>query len=291
MNPSRERKRAVSRGPATKVANTQSRPWQSNRIHPDTNRTLWIEKTGMSGAIVCRLLPSGEQKSRPQALSGGEGTSMETHFSPTRQDVKRYRNLRALAMDLNHRIIKTIPRRAIDDIGRALGILRKGVLVFETEDMSSVLMDCCLYDWFQNGKNVVQRYSEQYPMEAGSDDRFLLDAYLRAKYRVLIGLRAVSGAGLHCRDLLNNEELFLMDVGLSHGAADPGIALATRTLSMGDYWITTGAALPINSDTARKVKIATPKWREHQRGVALSLVRTCLAAGAAEHIRYLEPKT
>jgi len=216
---------------------------------------------------------------------------MQTPFSPTRQDVKRYRNLRTLAMDLNHRIIKTIPRRAFDDIGRALGILRKGVLVFETEDMSSVLMDCCLYDWFQNGKNVVQRYSEQYPMDPGTDDRFLLDAYLRAKYRVLIGLSAVSGAGLHCRDLLNNEQLFLMDVGLSRGAANPGVALATRTLPLGDYWITTGAALPINSDTARRVKIATPKWREHHRGVALSLVRTCLAAGAAEYISYIEPGT
>jgi len=154
-------------------------------------------------------------------------------------------------MDLNHRIIKTIPRRAFDDIGRALGILRKGVLVFETEDMSSVLMDCCLYDWFQNGKNVVQRYSEQYPMDPGTDDRFLLDAYLRAKYRVLIGLRAVSGAGLHCRDLLNNEELFLMDIALSRGGAGPDLALATRTIPMGDYWITTGAALPINSDCAQ----------------------------------------
>ena len=216
---------------------------------------------------------------------------METHFSPTRQDVKRYRNLRALAMDLNHRIIKTIPRRAIDDIGRALGILRKGVLVFETEDMSSVLMDCCLYDWFQNGKNLVQRYSEAHPAQPGTDDHFLLDAYLRAKYRVLIGLRAVSGAGLHCRDLLNNEELFLMDVALSRGVVEAGVALATRTLPLGDYWITTGAALPINSDTARKMKIATPRWREGQHGVALSLVRTCLAAGAAEHIRYIEPRT
>ncbi len=194
-------------------------------------------------------------------------------------------------MDLNHRIIKTIPRRAFDDIGRALGILRKGVLVFETEDMSCVLMDCCLYDWFLNGKNVVQRYSEQYPMEPGTDDRFLLDAYLRAKYRVLMGLSAVSGAGLHCRDLLNNEEFFLMDIAFSRGVVEAGVALATRTLPLGDYWITTGTALPIDSDTARKMKIATPKWREGQRCVALSLVRTCLAAGAAEHIRYIEPRT
>lgn len=44
---------------------------------------------------------------------------MGTSFSPTRQDVERYRSWRALSMALNHRIIKTIPRRAYDEIGDA----------------------------------------------------------------------------------------------------------------------------------------------------------------------------
>src|SRR6059036_3473042 len=95
-----------------------------------------------------------------QYLFSENGMLMEPLFSPTRQDVERYRKLRALSMDLNHRIIKTIPRQAYEDIGDAIGIRRNGVLQFETEDMSSVLMDCCLYDWFEKGKNVVQRYSE-----------------------------------------------------------------------------------------------------------------------------------
>src|ERR1039457_4620926 len=30
----------------------------------------------------------------------------------------------------------------------------EGVLVLESEDQSSVLMDCCLYDWIREGKNV-----------------------------------------------------------------------------------------------------------------------------------------
>ena len=40
------------------------------------------------------------------------GRFMGTSFSPTRQDVERYRSLRALSMERNHRIIKTIPRQA-----------------------------------------------------------------------------------------------------------------------------------------------------------------------------------
>lgn len=88
---------------------------------------------------------------------------MGTAFSPTRQDVERYRSLRSLSMELNHRIIKTIPRQAYDEIGDALGIRRNDVLIFDSEDMTSVMMDCCLYDWYENGKNLVQRYAEAHP--------------------------------------------------------------------------------------------------------------------------------
>lgn len=63
-------------------------------------------------------------------------------------------------MALNHKIIKTIPRQAYDEIGDAFGIRRSGVLVFDNEDITSVVMDCCLYDWYENGKNLVQRCAE-----------------------------------------------------------------------------------------------------------------------------------
>lgn len=90
------------------------------------------------------------------------GRFMGTSFSPTRQDVERYRTLRALSMALNHRIIKAIPRQAYAEIGDALGIRRNGILVFDSADMTSVMMDCCLYNWFENGKNLVQRYAEMH---------------------------------------------------------------------------------------------------------------------------------
>ena len=111
---------------------------------------------------------------------------MGTPFTPSRKDVERYRRLRALSMDLNHRIIKTIPRRAYDEVGDAIGILSNGVLEFESADMTSVLMDCCLYDWFQSGKSVVQQYSETHPALPGTDEQHLLSAYVQAKYRVLV---------------------------------------------------------------------------------------------------------
>ena len=71
---------------------------------------------------------------------------MSTLLSFTTADVERYKRLRAVATYLNQRRVKTIPKEAIHDMGRALGILRDGKLYFETEDVSSVLMDCCIHD-------------------------------------------------------------------------------------------------------------------------------------------------
>jgi len=224
------------------------------------------------------------------------GRFMGTSFSPTRQHVERYRSFRALSMELNHRIIKTIPRKAYDEIGDALGIRRNGVLVFDSEDMTSVMMDCCLYDWYENGKNLIQRYAETHPATPGTDESYLLQACLYAKYRILVAQSAVPGTGLRCRDVLNGGELFLMDLAFSQSFPCGTAAIATRTIPLGEFWMTGGAGLPIDSETdildaLRRIESDCREPHEGPAIIALSIVRACLAAGAADHIAYALPQT
>jgi hypothetical protein len=216
---------------------------------------------------------------------------METPFFPTRKDVDRYRRLRAVSMQLNQRIIQIIPRQAYLEVGDAIGILRNGVLKFDNQDMSSVLMDCCLYDWFENGKNVVQRYSESLPANPGTDERLLLDAYLQAKYRVVVSQSVAPDAGIHCQDVLNNEELFLMDLGMSQTVTGANVVFATRTIPLGGYWMTSGAGLPIHSkqvvlDALSRIKDGKREPPAGPGRMALLIVRACLAAGSAGYIYY-----
>jgi hypothetical protein len=224
---------------------------------------------------------------------------MATPFSPTRQDVDRYRRLRALSTELNSKILKTIPKHAYYEVGDAIGILHNGVLLFDSEDMTGVLTDCCLHDWFENGENLVQRYAGTHPATPGTDESYLLSAYTQAKYRVIFTQSAVPDAGVHGRDVLNNEDLFLMDLALSRslasGDAARRMALATRTISIGEYWMTTGAFLPIPSKEAfqkasSRAGSGKRELQEGPGGVALAIVRTCLAAGAADWVGY-EPVT
>jgi hypothetical protein len=194
-------------------------------------------------------------------------------------------------MDLNSKIIKTIPRQMCFDVGAAIGILRNGVLEFDSKDMTSVLMDCCVYDWYEGGKNVVQRYSETHSARPGTNERYLLDAYLQAKYRVLVVQSAVPGAGLHCEDVLNDEELFLMDVGLSRSIKGANAAFASRTIPLGEYSMSSGAGLPINSRKAALDVLSQFENEKHELpaspgSVPLLIVRTCLGTGAADNVAY-----
>ena len=75
-------------------------------------------------------------------------------FIPSPADVERYQRLRGLTRDLNSRIVKTIPREAIQQVAEAIGRLQGGVLVLDSEDESNVLMDCCLFDWIQRERTL-----------------------------------------------------------------------------------------------------------------------------------------
>jgi hypothetical protein len=135
-----------------------------------------------------------------------------------------------------------------------------------------------------------------HPARPGTDESYLLDAYQQAKYRILITGAAVPGAGLYCEDILNGGDLFLMDRAFSQSIDGEGRALATRTIPMGGYWMSGGAALPIFKsefieDTFRRAKRESLEWLDGPGGLPLLIVRACLAAGAAEYISYENPTT
>jgi hypothetical protein len=49
-----------------------------------------------------------------------------------------------------------------------------------SEHINNVLLDCCMFEWFENGQNLVQRYAETHAPASGTDEGYLLNAYLQA---------------------------------------------------------------------------------------------------------------
>lgn len=212
----------------------------------------------------------------------------------------RYKHLRRVGLELNNRLVETVSRSALDEGGKKLGVLKRNVLTLDTEDEIAVVMDYCLHDVRRHGLNAVERYLNESPPAAGSDEWVLLRALRQARYSVFVVESAEPGVGVHVRDLLRDETLFLVDVGLGTTAA--GMVLAGRVMAPEGIGMTTGAALPVGVLSAAerdrfagRLKAGFPGLDfgnpspEEAGEVAAAIIRTCLRRGAAERIEYVEP--
>jgi hypothetical protein len=72
--------------------------------------------------------------------------------------VARYQELRELEGELNPKLGDMVGKSILHEGGKKLGLLRRGVLEFESEQQFAVLMDYCIYDIRRKGLNAVERY-------------------------------------------------------------------------------------------------------------------------------------
>lgn len=156
----------------------------------------------------------------------------------------RYRQLRQAGLELNNRLIETLPRDVLDEGAQKLGLLRKNTILLESEDEIAVLMDYCLHDVRRQGMTAIDRYLQTSPPPADSDEMILLQALRESRFSVYAVETTEPGVGVQVRDMLRDEPLFLTDVGLSR-TAPRGLILATRVMVPDGIAMTTGAALPI----------------------------------------------
>jgi hypothetical protein len=160
---------------------------------------------------------------------GGISRSLATEY----QDVlTRYQRFRPIRFRLNDELVRRLPRDVLDEGARKLGILRRGVFVFDNEDESSVLMDYCIYNVFRRGRNAVEQYLCDCPPDPNSDEMACLGAMKQATYALVVVLRVEPGVGCHVRNLFTEEKRLLADIGLAKSAR-PGTLMATRLL---DFW-------------------------------------------------------
>ena len=214
----------------------------------------------------------------------------------------RYQHLRRVGLELNNRLVETLPRSVLDEGGQKLGILKRNVLSLDTEDEIALLMDYCLHDVRQRGVNAVERYLAESPPPPGSDERILLEALQQARFSLFAVEGVEPGVGAQVRDLLGDERLFLVDVGLSR-TARAGLILAARVMAPEGIGMTTGAVLPVGvlppAEQARFLEGLTNLFggtdlrhlsAEEASELAATVIRISLQQGAAERVRYVEPE-
>jgi hypothetical protein len=218
------------------------------------------------------------------------------------QLIRRYRHLWAISRELHPRLMDQLPHGAFSECGKRLGILRRGILVFDNEAETSVLTDYCLYDYRWGDRTAIDRYVEQAPFPADSDETLVLGAMQQARYTLLAIGRVERGLGIEALDVLYRERVFLVDEGFSMTAV-PGLVLASRIKSFPEFYTTTGAALPIadmytfSSILARMEErwgdireIDVRDFSEEDKSRLSALVIRCaLRRGVSRMVEYTDP--
>jgi len=171
-----------------------------------------------------------------------------------------------------------------------------GIFRFDSEDESCVLMDYCIHDCRDLGRNAVDRYLARAGLD--EEERSTLQAMKMARFSLFRTTGVVRGIGVNALDLFRTESVFIVDINLGTSAGECLIP-ACRLVPFGDHFATTGAALPVDRESLGTVRAALEAWGGadiseriarfspgQQAEFTAIVLRTCLAGGASHHVRY-----
>jgi len=208
--------------------------------------------------------------------------------------VRDYVTLRKSSKGLTNKLVKLLSRDDINKAARDLGMLQHDKIVLETEDEIGVLMDYALANIVREGRTAIDRALEEDPPPEGSPELTLLRSWQKSHYTVLEIVEAIPGVGVQALDGPEKTPILVVDIGFSKTMI-PGRLMASRIKSPGEgWWMTTGAALPVNEQALKMITHDLEKFRNrHGRGpddhqLARFVTRACVAAKASQEIVYAD---
>jgi hypothetical protein len=217
------------------------------------------------------------------------------------QLVVRYKDLRKVVWELqNHVLPNYLSKQAMQTSGERLGIMQQGTLVFETEDEVGVLIDYCLYDYWEQGANTILRHITDCPPDPVTDESAALKAMSHSFHTLVQVTKVLPGVGVRVADLFaGRREYLLIDMGFSRTAAE-GLVLAARLLPLEDFVMTSGAALLVDADTLREIcDSVLPEYGTEEHGqctlldgrykaaeLTAAIIRLCLRSLSAGEVAY-----
>jgi hypothetical protein len=211
----------------------------------------------------------------------------------------RYLKRRDVCLQINHALLKVLDKEATQEAGLRLGILQRGILVFDSESEMPILFDYAIHFYRTHGRNAVDTYLEKTPPPEGSPEMLYLQALRRSHYSFLRVDGSEPGRGLAVQDMLRDEPGFLVDVALSK-TAWKGMIIATRVVPWEDYLTTSGAALPVTVPVMKDVQKALERTfdsgsldlqrltPDQEAELAAVTISACLKRGVSSRVGYTE---
>lgn len=184
------------------------------------------------------------------------GKDMENLALPTDKNIEEYKHFRQIGRVINDDFISKLPKKAIEECGKKLGIL-KGKNLFLDESDTAVFFDYCLYHFRINKTNIIERELAVTSLDPKSIEVRVLESMAMAHYSVFFIKEVFEGKGILVVDFLYQTELFVIDIGLAR-AEMKNLVFSGHLLPLknSEFYMTSGL-LPTPFDLLQNDSIAS----------------------------------
>ena len=214
------------------------------------------------------------------------------------QLVSHYKEIRRIICDLqNGALLNYISKKTLDVCGKKLGVLQNKTFVLDDMDQMGVVMDYCIYDYWEDGFNTVAPYRADSQLDPDSEEYKVVNAMSESFYTLVQVEDVLPGVGARVNDVMGNRQFLLVDLGLGRTAAK-GMVIATRLLPFEDFVTTSGAVLPVDRETLEEIFNYAFEHYDTEDGeyievdirqradLTAAIIRICLEANASDYIQY-----
>jgi hypothetical protein len=210
----------------------------------------------------------------------------------TRSEIlTRYRRLRQISKEHHEAVLDIIAPDVLLDWARRLDLTEGKAVVLENDNELTLPQDLAIYLPRLGRSHPLDRYARAAQFAPGSDEAIVLEAMHHARFSLWRVERRHQTAGLILRDLLRDEDVWLVDEAMEKEAR-PGVEMAARLLKPEDFAMTARIIVPVTPDLMEKVFVSAPALRSAQGDVlardprfAIGAYRAAVATGAMDSVR------
>jgi hypothetical protein len=181
-------------------------------------------------------------------------------------DLRTYKHLRQIGMHLMSAVVKSLPKELILQAARDLRLLdKKGVIVCDTEDELSFIMDRAIHDIPWPEQRFIEIYHQGEAAKLSLDQQAHLKAHIQPVFSLYEVLKVSRGRGVWLADLFRSQEFFLMDTGLGT-TVEEGCLLASRIIHLNGIYFTSGVSTPFGPEHKKRLTSHFDSLRQDKEG-------------------------
>ena len=203
----------------------------------------------------------------------------------------RYRHLRQISKEHHHAVLGIIAPDVLLDWAKRLGLMQGRAVVLESEHEMTLAEDLATYLPRLGRSHPLDRYARAAQFAPDTDEAIVLEAMRHARFSVWRVERRHEAAGLILRDVLRDEETWLVDETMEKNPP-LGVEIAGRLLRPEGFAMTARIVVPVSPDLLKEAFDRTPALRRARGDVlagdprfAIGIYRAAVATGAMDFVR------